>query len=93
MSNPFEKLATELEVKGKKYKYYSLPKLEDPRLGGILAFYASNSNKAKLPYSIRILLESAVRSCDNARVPEKDIETILNWGKILTKITAFIDTS
>jgi len=68
MSNPFEKLAAELEVKGKKYKYYSLPKLEDPRL-------------AKLPYSIRILLESAVRSCDNARVPEKDIETILNWEK------------
>jgi aconitate hydratase len=32
-----------------------------------------------LPYSIRILLESAVRNCDDFSVKENDIETILNW--------------
>ena len=34
---------------------------------------------ASLPYSIRILLESAVRNCDDFSVKEQDIETILNW--------------
>jgi len=33
----------------------------------------------KLPYSIRVLLESAVRNCDNFNVKTADIETILNW--------------
>lgn len=68
MSNPFNKVSRELNVNGKTYKYFSLPELNDERL-------------AKLPYSIRILLESAVRNCDNVRVPEKDVETILNWVK------------
>ena len=34
---------------------------------------------ASLPYSIRVLLESAVRNCDDFSVKEQDIETILNW--------------
>lgn len=32
-----------------------------------------------IPYSIRILLESAVRNCDNFHIHTKDIETILDW--------------
>lgn len=68
MTNPFEKVVRELEVGGKKLKYYSLPDLKDERL-------------AKLPFSVRILLESAVRNCDNVKVPEKDAENILNWQK------------
>ena len=34
---------------------------------------------AKLPYSIRVLLESAVRNCDDFSVKEDDVEKILNW--------------
>ena len=34
---------------------------------------------SKLPFSIRILLESALRNYDNYQVTEKDIQTILNW--------------
>jgi len=34
---------------------------------------------AELPYSIRVLLESAIRNCDDFSVKEKDVETILNW--------------
>ncbi len=45
-SNPFQKNLTELEVGDKTYRYYSLSKLNDERI-------------RKLPYSIRILLESA----------------------------------
>jgi len=68
-SNPFsEKTLKELKVGSNSFKYYSLPDLKDDRL-------------EKLPYSIRILLESAVRNCDNVKVPEKDVETILNWVK------------
>jgi len=68
MSNPFDKHTKELKVGDKAYKYYSLPDLKDERL-------------AKLPFSIRVLLESAIRNCDNARIPEADVETILNWEK------------
>lgn len=42
-----------------------------------------NNNLAdELPYSIRILLESAVRNCDNFQVTEKDVTNILNWKAI-----------
>lgn len=33
----------------------------------------------KLPYSIRILLESAIRNCDEFQVKSKDVEKIINW--------------
>ncbi|KAK8627695.1 hypothetical protein V6N13_135299 [Hibiscus sabdariffa] len=47
-------------------KFYSLPALNDPRID-------------KLPYSIRILLESAVRNCDNFQVKKEDVEKIIDW--------------
>lgn len=33
----------------------------------------------KLPYSIRILLESAIRNCDEFQVKSKDVEKIIDW--------------
>jgi len=66
--NPFDRLVKTLEVGGKTYKYYSLQDLKDSRL-------------ERLPYSVRVLLESVLRNCDNFKVPEKDAETILNWEK------------
>ncbi len=33
----------------------------------------------KLPYSIRILLESVLRNCDGRVVTEKDVEALANW--------------
>lgn len=33
----------------------------------------------KLPYSIRVLLESAVRNCDDFAVKESDVDKILDW--------------
>jgi len=67
-SNPFSGLLKSLSVGEKTYSYYSLPDLSDPRL-------------ARLPFSIRVLLESAIRCCDNEKVTKKDVETILNWEK------------
>jgi aconitate hydratase len=35
----------------------------------------------KLPYSIRVLLESAVRNCDEFNVLSSDVEKIFDWVK------------
>ncbi|WP_437224640.1 aconitate hydratase AcnA [Planctomicrobium sp. SH661] len=34
---------------------------------------------SRLPFSIRVLLESALRSCDGYIVSEQDVQNILNW--------------
>lgn len=39
----------------------------------------------KLPYSIRILLESAIRNCDNFQVTKEDVEKIIDWEKTAPK--------
>ena len=41
----------------------------------------SNHILESLPYSIRVLLESAVRNCDDFSVKQEDIERILDWKK------------
>eukprot|EP01018_Ginkgo_biloba_P019788 Gb_03771 [translate_table: standard] len=51
---------------GEYGKFYSLTALNDPRTD-------------KLPYSVRILLESAIRNCDNFQVTKDDVEKILDW--------------
>ena len=56
----------------KTYTYFDLPSLGDARL-------------AKLPYSIRVLLESAVRNCDEFNVKKSDVETILDWKNLASK--------
>lgn len=33
----------------------------------------------RLPFSIRVLLESAVRNCDGFQVTKRDVEKILDW--------------
>ncbi|KAI5674797.1 hypothetical protein M9H77_15161 [Catharanthus roseus] len=66
--NPFAKILTALpKPEGGEFgKFYSLPALNDPRID-------------KLPYSIRILLESAIRNCDNFQVTKNDVEKIIDW--------------
>jgi aconitate hydratase len=67
----FEKKAYEkvLTVGSAKYTIYSLQKLA--------AF--TKVDISRLPFSIRVLLESAVRNFDNYQVTNKDIVTIVNW--------------
>ena len=33
----------------------------------------------RLPFSIRVLLESAVRNCDEFQVQKADVDNILSW--------------
>uniref|UniRef100_A0A5B6ZST3 Aconitate hydratase n=1 Tax=Davidia involucrata TaxID=16924 RepID=A0A5B6ZST3_DAVIN len=66
--NAFERILKTLEKPGggEFGKYYSLTALDDPRID-------------RLPYSIRILLESAIRNCDEFQVTTKDVEKIVDW--------------
>ncbi|CAN6275001.1 unnamed protein product [Urochloa humidicola] len=57
---------------GEYGKFFSLPALNDPRID-------------RLPYSIRILLEAAIRHCDNFQVSESDVEKIIDWEKTSPK--------
>ncbi|XP_014666451.1 PREDICTED: cytoplasmic aconitate hydratase-like isoform X2 [Priapulus caudatus] len=65
--NPYDNLKQTLNLGDGKYEFYSLPALGDARYD-------------KLPYSIRILLESAVRNCDNFQVTEANVQSLLNWS-------------
>lgn len=38
-----------------------------------------------MPYSIRILLETAIRNCDGFNIKEEDVENILNWKETSQK--------
>lgn len=68
-TNPFDKsVKTTLDHAGKAHNFYKLPALGDSRI-------------EKLPYSIRVLLESAIRNCDDFAVKEADVEKILDWSK------------
>nr|CAB3454447.1 unnamed protein product [Digitaria exilis] len=58
---------------GEYGKYYSLPALNDPRI-------------ERLPYSIRYLLESAIRNCDGFQITEKDVENIIDWENTAPKL-------
>uniref|UniRef100_A0A0E0E1G7 Aconitate hydratase n=1 Tax=Oryza meridionalis TaxID=40149 RepID=A0A0E0E1G7_9ORYZ len=73
--HPFKNILTTLpKPGGGEYgKFYSLPALNDPRID-------------KLPYSIRILLESAIRNCDNFQVNQNDVEKIIDWENTSPKL-------
>lgn len=64
--NPFAQFQKSFSKNGVNYNYFDLTSL-DPKYDD-------------LPYSIRVLLESAVRNCDNFHVLEKDVQAILAWS-------------
>ena len=67
--NPFASRST-LTVGRKKYTYFSLPALEK----------AGIAKLARLPWSIRVLLEQALRNLDGYVVAEKDVQNIASWS-------------
>jgi aconitase A len=40
----------------------------------------------RLPYSIKILLESAIRNCDEFQVKSNDVEKIIDWENTAPKL-------
>ncbi|KAL7641800.1 UNVERIFIED_CONTAM: hypothetical protein RMT77_007674 [Armadillidium vulgare] len=67
-TNPFCNLLSKILIEGKYYKYFDLTKLNDVQY-------------ERLPFSIRVLLESAIRNCDNFQVSFEDVSKILEWEK------------
>ena len=74
MKNSFETL-TSLTVSGKSIQYHSLPALE--RVGF--------SNVARLPYSLKILLENLLRCDDGRVVTADDIAAVARWDAVGTE--------
>jgi len=62
------KTRTALDVGGKTYHYYSLPKAAD-QLG----------NVSRLPFSMKVLLENLLRFEDGKTVGRADIQAIVDW--------------
>src|SRR3954468_17725828 len=60
---------TDLRVEGQTVQFYSLPALEKAGFPGV----------ARLPYSMKILLENLLRREDNAFVKGDDIRAVANW--------------
>ncbi|MEK7483293.1 MAG: aconitase family protein, partial [Planctomycetota bacterium] len=67
--NPFGALK-ELKTRQGTLSYYSLAQLEKEKLGAI----------SRLPVSIRILLESALRYVDGFQVTEEDVKALSSWS-------------
>jgi aconitate hydratase len=57
-----------LNINGTDYTFYSLPELQN-----------QGYNIDKIPFSIRILLENAMRNYDGFAVTTENIETLLHW--------------
>jgi aconitate hydratase len=66
MTDSFGAKAT-LEVSGREYEIYRLDALQE------------RFDVARLPYSLKVLLENALRLEDGESVTEKDAETIATW--------------
>ena len=70
MNDPFCALEKFSPGSGLEGWFYSLPKLGTAGLGNI----------ARLPVSIRIVLESVLRNCDGRKVREQDVRTLAGWN-------------
>lgn len=70
MSNDRYQVQSTLRLNHTNYTYYCLPSLEK-----------QGFNISRLPFSIKILLEAALRSYDGKTVTTEHIEQLLNWTK------------
>ncbi len=59
--------ASTLDVNGKEFRYYSLPKL------------SASHDVSRLPFSLKILLENLLRHEDGVDVTRADIEALCQW--------------
>ncbi|HEX6593545.1 MAG TPA: aconitate hydratase AcnA [Bacillota bacterium] len=64
------------DLNGKTYNYYHLKALEEAGIGNI----------SRLPFSIRVLLESLVRQHDGRVITDEHVKALANWGKTEDKV-------
>lgn len=63
-------IARNLEVNGQSYRYYSLKALEEQGEAGV----------AQLPFSIKVLLEAALRQFDGRAITQDHVKQLTNWA-------------
>ena len=68
--NLFDSHQTFTTASNRTGEFYSLPQLEKQGIGPI----------SKLPFSIRIVLESVLRNYDGKRITEANVRQLANWG-------------
>jgi aconitate hydratase len=68
--NLFNSLQTFSISDGRSGEFYSLPQLEKEGVGPI----------SRLPFSIRVVLESVLRNYDGEKITEEDIVHLANWS-------------
>ncbi|MGG5254204.1 aconitate hydratase AcnA [Neobacillus sp. SM06] len=69
-NNDVFKARTFFEKNGKRYHYYRLGALEDSGIGKV----------SKLPYSVKVLLESVLRQYDGRVITKEHVENLAKWG-------------
>lgn len=62
--------ARSLEVGGKSYRYYSLDALQENGHGDL----------SRLPFSIKVLLEAAIRQFDGRAITEEHVKQLTGWA-------------
>ncbi len=62
---------SELKVNGKSYQYFRLQGLEENGVG----------NVSKLPFSIKVLLEAAVRQYDARAITDEHVKQLAKWAE------------
>jgi aconitate hydratase len=70
MSNDVFNSRKSFTLDGKTYNYYELAALEQAGAG----------NVSKLPYSIKVLLESVLRQLDGRVITKEHVENLAKWG-------------
>ncbi|XP_043266056.1 cytoplasmic aconitate hydratase-like [Colletes gigas] len=65
VGNPYDHLLKSIKIGSKECKYYDIANL--------------GKKYDRLPFSIRVLLESAVRNCDDFQISKCDVEKVLDW--------------
>ncbi len=69
-NDPFKTLRNFEPSLGIIASYHSLPALEEQGIGAV----------SRLPFSIRVVLESVLRNCDGLKVHEKDVRSLAAWN-------------
>ncbi|WP_078391404.1 aconitate hydratase AcnA [Shouchella patagoniensis] len=64
------KARSSFDLNGKTYHYYALEALEKAGLGEV----------SKLPYSVKVLLESVLRQFDDYVIKKEHVENLVKWG-------------
>ena len=70
MAKDFYNARQSFELDGKRYHYYQLAALENAGIGKV----------SKLPYSIKVLLESVLRQMDDFVIKQEHVENLAKWG-------------